>query len=202
MQFSEYQPPKFGVRGDAQAITTGTAAKQEIGAPHIRGLHWRRGQRDRVPAAVDEAPGQRTCCGRKGTQNRIVIDSGSEGLCKRLVKEAWGVRPSVPAMDKHLARGRRRGGRRTTEREELERALGIRVTRRRRRIQPRGEALASKKIRRVSTPRDVDHLHAELGQSIEPPSLLVGHVALRLLLEPLQVQAGIVRVELEWAVQP
>ena len=47
----------------------------------------------------------------------------------------------------------------------------------------------------------MDHLHAELGQSIdytiEPPSLLVGHVVL--LLEPLQV--GIVRVELEWTVQ-
>ena len=44
----------------------------------------------------------------------------------------------------------------------------------------------------------MDHLHAELGQSIEPPSLLVGHVAL--LLEPLQ--AGIVCVErLKWAVQ-
>ena len=81
-----------------------------------------------MPAAVDEAPGEPTCCGRKGTQNGIVIDSGSKGLCKRLVKEAWGVRPSVPAMDKHLARGRRRGGRRTIEREELESALGIRVT--------------------------------------------------------------------------
>ena len=44
---------------------------------------------------------------------------------------------------------------------------------------------------------DVDHLHAEFGQSIEPPSLLVGHVAL--LLESLQ--ACVVRVELEWAVQ-
>jgi hypothetical protein len=43
----------------------------------------------------------------------------------------------------------------------------------------------------------MDHLHAEFGQSNEPPSLLVGHVAL--LLEPLQ--AGIVRVELKWAVQ-
>jgi hypothetical protein len=49
----------------------------------------------------------------------------------------------------------------------------------------------------VSTPWDVDHRHAEFGQSIEPPSLLVGHVAL--LLEPLQ--AGIVRVQLKWAVQ-
>ena len=38
-QFSEYQSPKFGVRGDAQAITTGTAVKQETGAPQIRGLH-------------------------------------------------------------------------------------------------------------------------------------------------------------------
>ena len=64
VQFSENQPPKFGVRGDAQAITTmtGTAAKQETGAPQIRGLQWRRGQRDRLPAAVDQAPGERTCC--------------------------------------------------------------------------------------------------------------------------------------------
>ena len=94
---------------------------------------------------------------------------------ERLVKEAWGVQPHAPAMDKHLARGLRRGGRRTIKREELESALGIRVTCRRRRIRPRREALASKKIRRISTPGDVDHLHAEFGQSIEPPSLLVGH---------------------------
>jgi len=33
----------------------------------------------------------------------IVIDSGSEGLRERLVNEAWGVQPRVPAMDKHLA---------------------------------------------------------------------------------------------------
>ena len=116
-----------------------------------------------------------------------------------MTREGSLARPTPRARDGRTPRawGRRRGGRRTSEREELESALGIRVSCRRRRIRPRGEALASEKIRRVSTPGDVDHLHAELGQSIEPASLLVGHVAL--LLEPLQ--AGIVRVELEWAVQ-
>ena len=78
-------------------------------------------------------------------------------------------------MDKHLAWGRRRGGRRTSEREELEGAPRIL-----RRIRLLGKALASEKIRRVSTPGDVDHIHAELGQSIEPASLLMGHVALLL----------------------
>ena len=56
MQFSEYQPPKFEVRGDAQAITTGTAAKQETcNGVVVKGTR-------RLPAAVDEALGERTCC--------------------------------------------------------------------------------------------------------------------------------------------